>query len=121
MTSPISLHFEPPEPSGDREWPAYVRLTYGSYESVYVGDGDDEESPYPLLWVGWLIRYAHHIASLLHDGLDRLSDEAVLAAATLKDLAEDLGVRKDMDEVTVLLLEAQEQLLARMRACQNHR
>ncbi|AFD27767.1 hypothetical protein [Deinococcus gobiensis] len=117
MTSPVSLHFEPPEPSGDRDWPPYVRLTYGRYESHYTGGKDFEESPYPMLWVGWLIRYAHHMVSLLHDGLDRLSDEAVLAAATLKDLAEDLGVKNDTDEATMLLLEAQEQLLARMRAC----
>lgn len=120
MTSPVSLNFEPPEPPGDRDWPPYVRLTYGRYERRYVS-GDEyknEESLYPLQWVGWLIRYAHHVTSLLHDGLDRLSDEAVLAAATLKDLAEEISFKKDEEEPRALLLDAQERLIARMRACQ---
>lgn len=120
MTSPVSLNFEPPEPSGDCDWPPYVRLTYGRYERRYVSGDEykDGESLYPLQWMGWLIRYAHHVTSLLHDGLGRLSDEAVLAAATLKDLAEEISFKKDEEEPRVLLLDAQERLIARMRACQ---
>ncbi|WP_156373041.1 hypothetical protein [Deinococcus sp. Leaf326] len=58
------------------------------------------------------------MTGLLHDGLDRTSDEAVLVAATLKDLAEEIGFKKNGEESKALLLDAQEQLIARMRACQ---
>lgn len=114
MISPVSLHFQPPEPPADRDWPPFVRLNYGEYERLYDSGGSD---PYPLQWTGWLIRYAHHVLGLLHDGLDRTSDEAVLAAATLKDLAEDLGAGGD-DLARELLLDVQGLLLARLRTCQ---
>lgn len=114
MVSPVSLHFQPPEPTGDREWPPFVLLSYGQYESLYDSDGN---TPYPLQWTGWLIRYAYHVLGLLHDGLERTSDEAVLAAATLKDLAEDLSLQDDA-QVRELLLEVQGLLLARLRSCQ---
>lgn len=114
MISPVSLHFHPPEPAGDRDWPPFVRLDYGQYERLYDSGGSD---PYPEQWTGWLIRYAYHVMGLLHDGLDRTSDEAVLAAATLKDLAEDLGAGGD-DLARELLLEIQGLLLARLRTCQ---
>lgn len=68
-------------------------------------------------WTGWLIRSAYHVMGLLLDGLDRTSDEAVLAAATLKDLAEDLGAEGD-ELARELLLEVQGLLLARLRTCQ---
>lgn len=114
MISPVSLHFQPPEPPADRDWPPFVRLDYGQYERLYDSGGSD---PYPLQWTGWLIRYAHHVLGLLHDGLDRTSDEAVLAAATLKDLAEDLNAADD-ELARELLLDVQGLLLARLRTCQ---
>ena len=67
--------------------------------------------------MGWLIRCGYYVTGLLHDGPDRLSDEAVLAVATLKEFGEELRYKDDANEMKVLLLEVQAQLIARLRLC----
>ncbi|MBZ9715618.1 hypothetical protein [Deinococcus multiflagellatus] len=115
MISPVSLHFEPPEPPGERDWPPYVRLTYGAYLHVYTSAPLTTEPPYPEEHLGRLIRLGYHVLGLLTEQTGRLSDEAVLAVAVLKDLEEERQVRPAGSEVATLLEEIQALLVARLR------
>lgn len=111
----LDLSFEPPEPPPHREWPDYVRLTYGHVPGLPDDLADENEKAYPLGYLGWMIRMGYHLTSLIDERTTRISDEAVLAAALLHDLQTERRRHRERPEAVELLDELQGRLLAQLR------
>lgn len=113
MSERVNLNMEPPEPGGDRAWPAFVRHSYGSNEGLTEGKENGEAYPYGYL--GWFIRMGHHVASLIGAHTGRTDDAAVLAAALLGDMDEERDMQREHPEGLALLDEVQGLLLGKLR------
>ncbi|GGS44823.1 hypothetical protein [Deinococcus knuensis] len=113
MPERVNLNMEPPEPGGYRDWPRFVRHSYGANEGLT--DGKENGEAYPYGYLGWFVRMGHHVASLIDEHTGRTDDAAVLAAALLLDVEAERSSQADHPEGLALLDEVQALLLKTLR------